>query len=82
MATAAAFHDEAALTENLTEYITHLLKENLIARDPDGVERPILKDDPVFGWAFELSVLMFEAGAGWADATSDRESKSIITKLC
>jgi len=82
MATAAAFHDEQALKDNLIEYVTHILKENLISKGPDGIERPILKDDPVFGWAFELSVLMFDAGATWADSTSGRESKSIITNIC
>lgn len=72
-----ALHDETALSENVTEFISHFLDTRFRIQKEDGTEEQGLPDG-MKAVLFDVCLEMYIAGAQWADNTSGREGKSII----
>ena len=82
MGSLAAMHDETTLKDNVEEYIRHHIDTHVTSPDETGQAAPIRLVNPeMYEGLFSLALDMFEAGAAWADNTSHRESKSIITNV-
>ena len=68
MASMAQLHDEQELVDNTAEFIDNFLDTRFTGELPPDWREAL----------FDVCLTMFESGAAWADATSEREGKTII----